>query len=200
MKMLTILLLATAFACQAQTAPTVKGHTLGESIQEFTAKADDLSRGLLNDCTVEGSKSTRPHKEQGCRELLQVLETGNGTLSCAPPMYKIGVCRNFDGYAVFVSGKLVEIDLKIWDTPWSDGLGEAVAKFGKPDDAHVEAMQNGYGATFDLQSASWATLAYVVDLTELINTPYNLKRYMFLRFISREYFDSKHKPHGSSLD
>jgi len=162
MKTLAILLLTTALGCYAQAiqpTPVIKGHTLGESVQQFTTNADDLTRGLIYDCTAHNNVSGP--KESGCDEFLQIVGSGSGTLECSLPMYKSGVCRNFDGVVKFDNRKLVNLTLRITDKEWSEALGDVVTKFGKPDETRTNTVQNGYGAKFDLQTATWTAPDYL---------------------------------------
>ena len=99
MKTLTILILAAVFACHAQTTttPTIKGHTLGESFQQFITKSNDVTREQMQKCQTKASDK----KEMGsaeaalndykfserCKDFLHTLNAPsmNGTFNCADP-------------------------------------------------------------------------------------------------------------------
>lgn len=238
MKRLTILLLATALACHAQTSPTIKGHRLGESIQQFTANADDITRGLISTCVTKSraypalkaaadaaaaalapyeaatpdlrdayyaayvaasgaAADADPSRETGCPEYMTIVNTGSGQLTCMDPARNLGGCRNFEGTVMFNAGKLVEIDVFVY-APWEDLFRETVAKFGKPTKQYTSTMQNGYGAKFDTQNASWSTPTYEAGLYELLEA--DLTRHLMLLLVDHDHYISQHKHKSNSLD
>jgi len=241
MKALAILLLMSAMTCHAQTAPTIKGHTLGETTQEFTAHADDITRGLISTCVTKSraypalkaaadaaaaayapyasaTRSSRagrsaydadsaatyaaanadPSREIGCDDFLTILKTGNGTLNCTDPAMEIGMCRNFSGTVTFAGGKAVEYRIQLWRVSWDDALADSVAKLGKPENAQVTTMQNGYGANLDIHEADWTTPTYMADLCEVPEA--NLTTTPGFHIVDLAYYKSQQKPRSSSLN
>jgi hypothetical protein len=202
MKTLTILLSMAALACHAQTTPTIKGHTLGETLEQFTTESNDVTREEMQSCVATDGKDLHGNTIFACTDYLRTVKTGNGSFDCALPMHELGTCRNFRGKVTFADGKLVELRLEITDKEWSDTLPDMITKFGKPNETHTDTTQNAYGAKFDLQTASWTKTDYLVVAFEKINVPYNLKRLVEVTLTDRTYFQSQQakKVHGSALD
>jgi hypothetical protein len=63
-------------------------------------------------------------------------------------------------------------------------------------------MQNGYGAKFDLHTATWVTHEYVVVAREKLNLPYSLVRLMEVHITDHKYFEEQQtiQPHVNALD
>jgi hypothetical protein len=88
MKMLTVLFAFVSFACQAQTtssAPTMKGHTLGESVQEFVAASNDETRGQIKICSST-EKTVQASAPYECEAFNRTVKTGTGNFHCDLPM------------------------------------------------------------------------------------------------------------------
>ena len=167
MKTLVILLSMMTLACHAQTVitPTMKGHALGETLEQFLANSSPATHEQARLC-IETNDQKR-YTVDGCREFISFLSsmaTGSKSaeLGCQEPVFNMGVCRDFRGYAKFADNKLVELHLEITDKDWGDAMSDVTSKFGKPDETHIDTAQNVYGAKFDLQAASWTTPDYLV--------------------------------------
>ena len=202
MKILMLLLLMTVSTCFAQTSatPTIKGHTLGESLQKFISESNDATREQIANCASgNGAHKFVPYE---CTDVNQAVNTGNGKFHCDLPMYQTGICRDFRGNVTFYNNKLVELNLEITDEEWNQALADVTSKFGKPDEVHSDKVQNAYGATFNLQAATWAKSDYLVVAFEKINAPYNLKVFTEVILTTRSYNESqeKKKEHSNALN
>jgi hypothetical protein len=205
MKFFVALLSVAVLTCHAQTtpaAPTIKGHTLGESLQQFIAESSPITREQMQNCSATNGRDGYGDTISACTDYLLTVKTGNGSFDCTLPMYELGTCRDFRGKVTFSDNKLVELNLEITDQEWGDVLPYVVTKFGKPDETRVDTVQNAYGAKFDLQKASWTKPDYLVVAFEKINLPYNLKKFVEINLIDRSYFQSQQakKAHGNALD
>lgn len=220
MKALAISLLTMALTCHAQampTTPTIKGHTLGETLEQFTTESNDVTRGQMQNCvTTDGKDTITWNANEGkfngdsgsrCNEFLPTLKTGSGSFDCQDmawenPEFDQQVCHNFEGRVTFDGGKLVELDIKVLNKDWDDVLPDVMAKFGKPDEVHVDTTQNAYGAKFDLHTASWTKPDYLVAAVEGINLHYDHPKYTVIVLEDRSYFQSQEakKAHGNALN
>jgi hypothetical protein len=117
-------------------------------------------------------------------------------------MYEVGICRNFRGNVTFANNKLVVLNLEVIDKGWDETLADVVSKFGKPDETHMDTMQNTYGAKFDVESATWTKPDYLLSAFEKINVPYNLKKFVEITLTDRGYFQEQQaeQPHGNAID
>jgi hypothetical protein len=194
-KAVFIFLLATAAAvCHAQiTPPTIKGHTLGESLQEFIEHSNTDTKAQISQC------STRPAYLSCDRDYPSVVKTGSGSLRCYPFLDRAdtNVCHDFIGTATFDGGKLVAIELIIAE--WADALTDISAKFGNPTETGTASMQNQFGAKFDVQTATWVTSGVLAYATEEVNPNYSHPRYVRATFTDRKYFEAQQaKKHQSN--
>ncbi|AEU36094.1 hypothetical protein [Granulicella mallensis] len=206
-KILMLLLSMMALACHAQiaTTPTIKGHVLGETFEQFIVKSSPATHVQAQLC-IETNDQKR-YTVDGCSEFVAFVSSiANGSqsaeLKCQDPIYGLGVCRDFRGYAKFAHNKLVELNIEITDKAWSEALTDATSKFGQPDETHSDTVQNVYGAKFDLQTATWTKPDFLVVAFEKINVPYNLNRFIEITLTDHAYFQSEQakKAHGSALD
>lgn len=192
--------LLVANLCHAQSGtPTLKGHALGETIDQFIANSTELTRQQIGNCIV--SRGVGPHgiTDFHCQDFLKATRMGPGTGSfdCNLAMYEIGVCRDFRGRVTFEGGKLVEIHLEVTDQDWDSVLNSAIQKFGKPDETHVVTTQNAYGAKWELRRASWSASDHVAKAYEKVNLPYNAKVFVELDLMSKEHWDEQNKSAAS---
>lgn len=195
--------LVAAQLCHAQSqTPTIKGHTLGESFQQFIASSTDVTRQQIQNCIASHGEGRHGITDFKCQDFLKVAQLGsaNGSFECQLAMYEIGVCRDFRGRVTFENGKLVRIHLEVTDQDWESVLSSATEKFGKPLETHVVTSQNGYGAKFDLQTASWSAANYVVMAFEKVNIPYNTKVFVELDLVDRQYWERQNQKKASALD
>jgi hypothetical protein len=217
----TLLVLAMTIVCTAQTTiPTIKGHKLGETLQQFIAESNNVTREEMQKCQA-GSPTLKEDKEfaKRCEEFLQTLNTSpvNGTFQCAGSPEGKGYTAEFTrsfidgantacfellGKVTFENDRLVKFDLNFSNHPWEEVLPDIITKFGKPTATHVDAWQNGYGAKFDLRTATWITHEYVVVASERLNLPYSLVMLMGAQITDHKYFEEQQakNAHGSVLD
>jgi hypothetical protein len=184
---LAILALALIYAAHAHTQ-TIKGHTLGETMQEFSAEATDLTKANILKCAAA------PADNGSCDVFLKVVQAGgNGSFPCDEPIFQTNtVCKEFRGRVTFKDNKLVELNLEVMNKPWESVLEDMTAKFGKPADTRTRTEQNVYGAKWELQSATWTSETYLATAFEKINTPYNLNRFVAITVSNRAYWERLH--------
>lgn len=164
---ITILL---GYAC-AQA--TFKGHQIGETADAFFkidgTNAPDECQAKLKDPKLtkdaEKARAKYPfgsvsgmmamHTVDRCNNLLSVLAGKNG---------KITANSLGSGSAIFKQGKLVMLTLDVgWriDGPPTVEYGQVyedlLKKLGPPTEQSQDVYQNGFGATFTLHKATWAT-------------------------------------------
>lgn len=152
---------------------TFKGHQIGETADEFfkidgtnapedcQAKLKDpklrkdaeKARGKYPFGSVSGMMAM--HTVDRCNNLLSVLAGKDGEIAAN----SIG-----SGSAIFRQGKLVMLTLDVgWriDGPPTVEYGQVYAdlvlKLGPPTEQGQDVYQNGFGATFTLRKATWAT-------------------------------------------
>jgi hypothetical protein len=221
MKVLAILLLSTALACYAQTAPTIKGHALGESLNQFIAQSNNITQTQLQKCRITPSvKNEDDGVTNRCDDFLHTANASpvSGTFRCAGAVSAdsgydaefiskfvdgAGVpCFEFLGEVTFDNDKLVKIVVEFWHQGWSEVLPDLISKFGKPREEHVNTMQNGFGAKFDFQQAGWATSNYVLAAFEKTFSSDTLERKVVVEMTDTKYFRAQQskKPRGSVLD
>jgi hypothetical protein len=118
------------------------------------------------------------------------------------PEFDQEVCHNFRGKVTFVGYKLVELKLEVFNKVWDEVLPDVTSKFDKPDETHVDTMQNAYGAKFDLHNASWTKPGYLVVVLEAIDLHRDHPSYVVIDLQDRAYFQSQQtkKARGSALD
>ncbi len=223
MKTLTLLLLATALSCQAQTSPTIKGHKLGESLQEFVNNASPTTTYLINSCKSDTDSENYSWCVgiYGITTLLakpDVSPTGidmkcdtkavdfQNVGALASPLGKTYIqswCADFDGEITFEGNKLVRIQTKIIPTgPWSQSYSSLVNKFGKPTTTQSQVLQNGFGARFRTTDGLWVSKGYSVRAQELLND--DLSRYVTVEMMTPAYaheqIQEEQKAHANTLD
>lgn len=200
-KAVLVFLLAATAACHAQsTAPSLKGHVLGETLQQFMDKSNEITRQQMANCISTNGKDEHGDRTFECDDFLSARKTGSGHFDCTLPMYQTGVCRDFVGDATFSKGRLVEITVGDYDADWDDFLREAAAKFGVHFETKTDTVENAFGATYQLNSATWSTPQYIAIAHERFTEAGN-KIYPELELIDLAYStDQAAKKHHSSLD
>ena len=157
----------------AAITPTLKGHALGESIIQFLQKSSEKTRSLFAACAgAVGNEYDKSSSE--CHRLHDATFAGmTGEIHCDDPKYNphpdpiydvpMSMCQEFQGSATFEDNRLVDIHLEIRFISWEEALDDATSKYGKPDLVETRTEQNGYGATWDLQDASWSHYPSALD-------------------------------------
>jgi len=224
MKALTLLLLVTALPCHAQiatTTPTIKGHTLGESLKQFIAESNSITHEQMQKCQAGSTgKNVDSKFSDRCDAFLHTLNASpvSGSFDCAGAVeansgYDADFIKSFIdganlpcfeliGRVTFENDKLVKFDLNFMNQPWEEVLPDIIAKFGKPTEKHIETVQNAYGAKFDLQRTSWITPQYIVVAFEKLNLPYSLVKLVEVHITDHKYFDEQKSKqlHANALD
>lgn len=206
MKTLAILLSMLALTCHAQTTPTIKGHTLGESVLQFVDNSNATTKHLVQWCGADQTGSPM------CMNITSILakpdaapaalavhcdETGvdkmedfpGSSTSIQKEMYVSYWCTDFNGDATFEGGKLVSIRTEIW-SPWSEAYSALLKKFGKPVAVQDQILQNGFGAKFRSTKGLWVAKSYRVTAQELFSEE-GLNRYVSLEMTTPGYAQEK---------
>jgi hypothetical protein len=205
MKTLLALLTMLAMTCHAQTIPAIKGHKLGESLQEFVSHSNATTKRLVQWCGA--------HDSPMCNGVADVLATpdevweGQVDVDCDPVIESMlsaypKSMLNSSGFSVpteatakswcaedlismtFEEGKLVRIQAEIWSS-WSESYGDLLKKFGKPTSFQTKVLQNGFGATFRTSASFWVTKSYNARAEELLSD--DLTRYVSLEVLTPSY-------------
>jgi len=99
-----LLILVATVPCHAQSAPTIKGHSLGETLEQFIAESNQPTREQMQRCIASGGKDQYGNPQSECEDFLKASRTdptsgksGNGSFACQDPIYNLGVCRDFRG-------------------------------------------------------------------------------------------------------
>jgi hypothetical protein len=176
--------------------PSIKGHSLGESVTQFVSKLDGDSQQRFAACnaTVIASmamaratdkKERKALAEQAtpsleCRTFLSTaFADGEGTKE-SPTVIKSNDSTNplYHLTGNIIGGGLLRFEgvaefeegyLVSWGVPvgpWDAGWAGAKEKFGQPSSTDVQGVQNGFGATWSVHSAVWEKPNYVVRLYE----------------------------------
>jgi hypothetical protein len=210
MKKSIILLSVLAMVCHAQTTPTtpsIKGHTLGESVQEFVNNSNATTKHIVQWCSTDQTGFA----PLICPNITDILAKPNAVparldvhcdtvivdmLEAFPPSsspipterYAKSWCADFIGDITFENGKLVSIRTEIWSS-WSEAYSTLLKKFGKPTAIQTKILQNGFGATFHATNGFWVGKSYTVSARELLND--DLTRYVSLEMETPAYAHEK---------
>ena len=179
-----------------ENVPSVKGHSLGESVTQFVSKLDEDSQQRFAACNsaviasmamarATDKKELKALAAQAtpsfeCRTFLSTaFADGDGTKE-SPTVIKSNDPTNplYHLTGNIIGGGLLRFEgvaefeegyLVSWGVPvgpWEVGLLGAKEKFGQPSSTDVQTMQNGFGATWSVHSAIWEKPNYVVRLYE----------------------------------
>jgi hypothetical protein len=153
-------ILLAGFAARAQDASKpveVKGHVLGESVDQFFAIAG--SPHLVADCrTVRHDR--KKAKKLGvelklCDEVMKA-EAG-ARVEATDPKFESPTTPAEPlppSQAVLEGKRLVSVTL-IFTERLPALLPDLTAKYGPPESAGARKLTSGYGATFDAENAAW---------------------------------------------
>jgi hypothetical protein len=225
MKFFVALLSMAVVTCHAQTAPTtptIKGHTLGESVQDFVDHSSATTRRVVQWCGTDAT-GFAPLVCEGITDILTKPDTAQAQLDVhcdttvvdmleafpqSSPIrptesYAKSWCADFDGDITFERDKLVRIQATIIPTgPWNQSYDTLVAKFGKPSTVQSTVVQNAFGAKFHVTKGFWFTKSYSVRAEELLND--DLSRYVIVEMMTPAYAheqaQEEQKAHANTLD
>lgn len=191
--------LAATTTCHGQSVPSIKGHTLGETVQQFVSESNDITKSQIMKCESSGGKDRYGAPWFECDDFLTTLKVnpstaraGTGSFSCENPIYQLSLCGDFRGKVTFQANKLVELNLEIADKEWNGAVKDVVARFGKPDERHIDREENVYGVKLDLQTATWVKPDYMVVLSEKVIVPYEMNKVVDVNLINRNYYENTH--------
>jgi len=143
-------LLTAALTTSAQDAPTIKGHKIGESFNDYliveNGSAENAAR-LMTDCAALLNNAKQRRKQEYRFETCSHYGEAIRGLTTTLP-------GNRGGKFQFASTKLVQITFAV-DQEFAAVESDLIEKFGRPDAEEEVRYQNGFGATFFHPSASW---------------------------------------------
>ncbi len=191
---------------------TVKGHTIGESAQQFAAVLGfDFQKceGVANLTEKQARKQKlvdRVVVGQGewyfCRAIVSAA-AGNHEAFCGyfegKGLYGLhfrgdgipNVGRPCGGQwnAELERGQLVVFMLEIYSPyTYNDVVQELVSKYGKPTKESMQSLQNAYGARAEAGEAVWRLPAGVIITSERIAAPtayQGWERYLIVTYLDR---------------
>jgi hypothetical protein len=149
-----------SFAARAQDAPKpieVKGHSLGETVDQFFAIAG--SSHLVADCQSIHHNRNKA-KKLGVEMKLcdEVLKAESGArVEATDPKFESPTTPAEPlppSHAVLDGKKLVSVTL-VFTERLSALLPDLTAKYGSPESTGARQLTSGYGATFDTENAAW---------------------------------------------
>jgi len=159
MKALSLLvLLASALIASGQDSPIIKGHRIGESINDYLTTenggAENAARAVT-DCAVLLSNPKQRRKQQYRAETCQqIADAWKGQTVLLTGERKGGKFR-------FAWRSLVAIELAL-GMDFSAVEADLVEKFGRPDTEEQVPFENGYGAVFYHPRAAWTNRRDVI--------------------------------------
>jgi hypothetical protein len=146
------LFFALSVAAQAPKPTEVRGHFIGESVQEFFARSGWST--VIEDCrAAESDKkfAKKLAKEKGqvtCAGAAQAL-IGNDVILSDPAFPNVP--RSF----AVLSDRKLEFVLLYFDRPLADLLPDLRSKYGQEQSLTSKTLQNGFGTTFEVGTAAW---------------------------------------------
>jgi hypothetical protein len=156
--------------------PTLKGHTIGETIQQFLLVSDDLSARLALCRNLKDEKSARRQDVDwnACQQLIGAVDNKSSVIvasDCAGINTKtfasLPACLEFSGQVNFEDGKLAMMVVTLVD-PWDNVYQDLVAKFGVPAGTGQETFKNAYGAEFHGSNAVWKAQDFAMTAREVV--------------------------------
>jgi len=148
MKTATLFLLSiVGWPATAQTtaiATEVRGHRMGESVPEFFAKAGKPE--LLDICAGGDKKEIRRISRDVCKGAL-AARSGARAFTTDPKWSRTD-------RAILSEGKLVAVEFSFVD-PFEEVVSDLVKRYGAAANTESRVSQNGYGATWNVGTASW---------------------------------------------
>ena len=181
---LLCLMLVPAFSIKAVAqTPPLKGHVIGESIQQFLSESDYLATRLSLCRGIKDPKSARKQRLDwnSCQQVIGAVDSkgvaivdSNCYADRMPPtadrLQGTSLrCLEFKGKAIFSDGKLAAMRVNL-DDPWSLVLADLIKVFGPPTHEGQTTLQNLYGAQFIVSNATWNTDKFHLKAEESFGT------------------------------
>ncbi|HWG19093.1 MAG TPA: hypothetical protein VG225_01100 [Terracidiphilus sp.] len=183
--------------------PTLKGHTIDETFQQFVAESGSASRARMSECSALSASNRRTIKY--CDEFGALSDQATngqpvtGHFVCGAAIDDNDACQDFEGLVTFENNKLVVIMLRIFGQEWGSVLSDLTAKFGKPTETGLEHIQHSDGGLLNLHTGKWKAPVYVVDASEMTSPAYD-NTFVEVIMFDRNYLLSRQPKAGSSLD
>jgi hypothetical protein len=147
---IALLLITVGLAASGQdSSPTVKGHRVGESFNEYLSIAkgspENAARTLTDCAALLNDRKLRKKRESEVDGCLKITKIADGQTAL--------IQDGLNGF-MFVSKKLVMVKLTIME-PFDKVKRDLVEKYGPPDKEEEVRYQNGFGAVFVHPRATW---------------------------------------------
>jgi hypothetical protein len=204
-KIISIGVLFLSTVCAAGQVPPIKGHVLGETMQQFLTVSSVMRRLVAHCRTNPNELLTDPHAsvENGdvppsCQDLLNAVD-GKGTIAFTEDFADVYMAPHFFefcGEVEFSDGRLDMLNICLTD-PWSDVYSSLIKKFGNPTSTDTIEMQNGYGAIFYYPEATWEKPGYQVKASE---KPLGMMRYVMVELTTTARLKQMDADKPNSLD
>jgi len=144
-------LLGAALIASAQESPTIKGHKIGESINEYLTTenggADSAARALTDCATLLNNPKERKKQAYRAENCQQIAAAWNGDT-----VELTGEAKG--GKFEFASRKLVAIGLLLF-RDFNEVEPDLIEKFGPPDTKVDAVYENVFGAVYVHPRAAW---------------------------------------------
>lgn len=192
-------LLLAGIGVQGQTVPpAIKGHSLGESLQEFVEKSTPETKARVAQCQT----SSAPE----CQNIPKLLTESPDNrpeelyFPCKQKFYIVW-CQEDMGAAYFEKDKLVEIDVRVFGS-WDEQRETLIKKFGNPTGTRDQIEQNGYGATAHAVKGVWLNSTYEVVASEWVDSNFNRSVFVILETLqhARQKAERERQKHTGDLD
>jgi hypothetical protein len=153
------LIIAAALLASAQDSPTIRGHKIGESFQDYVAIQSGGTQNairILNDCAalLDNPKQRRKqeYRAEACQRIAEIVRGQTRTLSAAQAaeVFRISPFSEVE----FVAQKLVIVKLALSDE-FIQVERDLAEKYGSPDSQEQVPYENGFGAVFLHPRAAW---------------------------------------------
>jgi hypothetical protein len=163
----------------AQAAPSLKGHVLGETIQQFLSTSSLLTSHLASCRALKDPRAAQRQDVDwdSCQRLINAVNNnGNFKITSSEcsamntRTYMMSAkCLEFDGEADFLDGKLSSMRIDLLN-PWDDVYKDLKTKFGSPNSTGDEQFENGYGATYRGSNAAWKAESFSLVAREEVKS------------------------------
>ncbi len=179
-------------------APAIKGHSLGESLQQFVENSTPETRSRITQCqTASGPEC------QSIPKLLTESPDERPEELYVPCKQKFPTvwCQEDIGAVYFEKDRLVEIDVRVFGS-WDELRETLITKFGNPTGTKDQIEQNGYGATAHAVKAMWLNSTYEVVASEWLDSNFNRSVFVTLRTrqYARQKAERERQKHTNDLD
>jgi len=146
--------------------PEIHGNVLGETVAQFVASDKDMA-DLVADCRETpvlppdkiGDRTFPAYDSRHCDQFVNLATPpadGNFYFHLDAPVFgPLG-----HSSAIFENGTLALLRVTL-PGEWSENIGVAIEKFGKPTSVWSDELQNSFGMKVTVMKAQWKRPGYV---------------------------------------